>query len=75
MSNAKKINKDELNKKIEQIVKSKDSEIDTEIDEDYEETLDAILKRFLKENSDSKIIDQDEFLDAVRKFDLSIRRK
>lgn len=71
MCNAKKINKDELNKKIEQIVKSKDSEIDTEIDEDYEETLDAILKRFLKENSDSKIIDQDEFLDAVRKFDLS----
>ena len=70
MAKTKKINKEQLNKEVEKIVKEKGS-IDDDIEEEGIETLDSILKRFIKENADTKEIDQDFFLESTRKYDLS----
>src|SRR5574344_1347793 len=45
-------------------------------DEDSDEagvlkSLEQTIKEFEKKNSDTKVIDQDEFMDAIQKYDLS----
>ncbi len=70
MAKTKKIDKEQLNKEVEKIVKEKGS-IDDDVEEEGIETLDSILKRFIKENADTKEIDQDFFLESTRKYDLS----
>ncbi len=66
----KKLDKEQLTKEVEKIVKNKGG-IDEDSEEERIETLDQILKRFLKENADTKEIDQDFFIESTRRFDLS----
>ena len=67
---AKKLDKEQLTKEVGKIVKNKGF-VDEDSEEEGIETLDAILKRFLKENADTKEIDQDFFIESTRRFDLS----
>ncbi len=67
---AKKLDKEQLTKEVEKILKNKD-DVDEDSEEEGMETLNQILKRFLKENADTKEIDQDFFIESTRRFDLS----
>ena len=65
-------NEEELNKLVKRI--SKDTDLSEDSDDENEgnvETLDSILVNFLNENSDTKIIDQQELTDEIERFDLS----
>lgn len=57
-------------KDLDKLLKAKGIIIDQEDEGDVYETLEEILKRFEKEYSDLKVIDQDELLEATRMFDL-----
>lgn len=60
----------ELDKEVKKIIKSKDEEAN--IDEiEAEDTLEGIILKFFKNNADTKVINQSEFLDETRKFDLT----
>ena len=65
-------NEEELNKLVKKI--NKDTDLNEDSDDENEgdvETLDSILINFLNENSDTKIIDQQELTDEIERFDLS----
>ena len=65
-------NEEELNKLVKKI--GKDTDLSEDSDDENEgniETLDSILVNFLNENSDTKIIDQQELTDEIERFDLS----
>ena len=65
-------NEEELNKLVKKI--NKDTDLSEDSDDENEgdvETLDSILINFLNENSDTKIIDQQELTDEIERFDLS----
>lgn len=65
-------NEEELNKLMKKINKDADIDVDDEDTEnDKSDTLDSILTNFLNDNSDTKIIDQQELTDAIERFDLS----
>ncbi len=68
---SKKINKDQIEKDVEKIIKEKGYIDEDSEEEEAIESLDTLLKRFLKENADTKVIDQDFFIEATRKYDLS----
>lgn len=60
----------ELDKEVKKIIKSKDEEAN--IDEiEADDTLEGIILKFFKNNADTKVINQSEFLDETRKFDLT----
>lgn len=68
-----KEDKEKIEKEYQKVLKQK-VHIDDYEDEEAEneiETLDKVLNAFIKDNQDTKIIDQNEFDEATRKFDLT----
>jgi len=69
MAKKVKLNSEVLEKEVQKIAEEKD--IDSEENDEEYDTLEKILKQTLKDNIDTKIVDQNEFMDSIRKFDLT----